>query len=64
MPMFIFRIKIPRNLIYEGPVDPKITGGFSNTFNYKAFSLNVFVTYQAGNKIQAYILRSERLYRF
>ncbi|GEO10871.1 SusC/RagA family TonB-linked outer membrane protein [Segetibacter aerophilus] len=42
------------NLVYEGPVDPTLTGGFSNTFNYKAFSLNVFVTYQAGNKIRLY----------
>lgn len=41
-------------LVYEGPVDPTITGGFSNTFNYKAFSLNIFITYQAGNKIRLY----------
>jgi hypothetical protein len=41
-------------LVYEGPVDPRFTGGFSNTFNYKNFSLNVFVTYQAGNKIRLY----------
>jgi len=40
--------------VYEGPVDPIFTGGWSNTFNYKAFSLNVFVTYQAGNKIRLY----------
>ncbi|OQP58257.1 SusC/RagA family protein [Niastella vici] len=42
------------NLQYEGPVDPTITGGFSNTFYYKAFSLNVFITYQAGNTIRLY----------
>ena len=41
-------------LVFEGPVDPKFTGGFSNTFNYRNFSLNVFVTYQAGNKIRLY----------
>jgi hypothetical protein len=41
-------------LVYEGPVDPVYTGGLSNTFNYRAFSLNVFVTYQAGNKIRLY----------
>lgn len=40
------------NLRYEGPVDPTIAGGFSNTFNYKMFSLNVFVTYQAGSMIR------------
>ncbi|WP_232516354.1 SusC/RagA family TonB-linked outer membrane protein [Chitinophaga caeni] len=39
-------------LVYEGPVDPTITGGFNNTFNYKNFTLNVFVSYQAGNKIR------------
>lgn len=41
-------------LKYEGSIDPAITGGFSNTFNYKAFSLNIFITYQAGNKIRLY----------
>lgn len=40
------------NLKYEGQVDPTITGGFSNTFNYKDFSLNFFLTYQWGNKIR------------
>lgn len=42
------------HLVYEGPVDPPITGGLSNTFHYKAFSLNVFFTYQWGNKIRLY----------
>ncbi len=42
------------NLVFEGPVDPKFSGGFSNTFNYKSFSLNIFLTYQAGNKIRLY----------
>lgn len=41
-------------LKYEGPVDPPITGGWSNTFHYKALSLNVFLTYQFGNKIRLY----------
>ena len=41
-------------LVFSGSVDPTLTGGFSNTFNYKAFSLNIFVTYQAGNKIRLY----------
>jgi TonB-linked SusC/RagA family outer membrane protein len=41
-------------LKYEGPVDPPYNGGLSNTFRYKALSLNVFVTYQAGNKIRLY----------
>lgn len=42
------------NLKFEGSVDPKFTGGWNNTFTYKAFSLNVFITYQAGNKIRLY----------
>ncbi len=42
------------HLVYEGPVDPTITGGFSNTFNYKNLSLNVFITYQAGNQMRLY----------
>lgn len=41
-------------LIYEGPVDPTMAGGFSNTFTYRSFSLNLFITYQAGNKIRLY----------
>lgn len=41
-------------LKYEGQVDPKFTGGISNTFTYKDFSLNVFITYQGGNKIRLY----------
>lgn len=40
------------NLVYEGSVDPVYTGGFSNTFKYKDLSMNVFFTYQAGNKIR------------
>lgn len=39
-------------LKYEGPVDPLYTGGFSNTFKYKDFTVNLFVSYQAGNKIR------------
>jgi hypothetical protein len=39
-------------LKYEGPVDPTITGGWSNTFRYKDFTLNVLFTYQAGNKVR------------
>jgi hypothetical protein len=42
------------NLHYQGSVDTKFTGGFSNTFIYKDFSLNVFLTFQAGNKIRLY----------
>ena len=40
------------HLVYEGPVDPPFTGGFGNTFNYKNWSLNVFMTYAFGNKLR------------
>jgi TonB-linked SusC/RagA family outer membrane protein len=43
-----------QHLQFEGSIDPKFTGGFNNTFTYKAFTLNVFITYQAGNKIRLY----------
>ena len=39
-------------LVYEGPVDPTIVGGFTNTFRYKNISLIVHISYQAGNKIR------------
>ncbi|MGN7720739.1 SusC/RagA family TonB-linked outer membrane protein [Chitinophaga sp. 22620] len=42
------------HLVYEGPVDPIVTGGWSNTFSYKNLSLNIFVTAQGGNKIRLY----------
>lgn len=41
-------------LRYEGAVDPTYTGGINNTINYKAFSLNFFITYQGGNKVRLY----------
>jgi TonB-linked SusC/RagA family outer membrane protein len=41
-------------LIYEGPVDPPITGGINNSLRYKEVSLNVFLSYQFGNKIRLY----------
>lgn len=39
-------------LKYEGPVDPTVTGGFTNTVQYKRFTFNVFVSFQWGNKIR------------
>ena len=41
-----------QHLKYEGSVDPTITGGLSNIFKYKNITLNIFLTYQAGNKIR------------
>ncbi|ACU02530.1 TonB-dependent receptor plug [Pedobacter heparinus DSM 2366] len=42
----------PLYLKYEGPVDPLYTGGWTNTFRYRDFTFNFFVSYQAGNKIR------------
>lgn len=39
-------------LKYEGSIDPTVTGGWSNSFKYKNFDFNVFVSYQGGNKIK------------
>ena len=39
-------------LKYEGPVDPTITGGFGNQFDWKGLHLNVFMTYSFGNKLR------------
>jgi TonB-linked SusC/RagA family outer membrane protein len=34
-----------------GKSNPDFTGGFTNTFSYKGFDLNVFFTFVSGNKI-------------
>ncbi len=39
-------------LVYEGPVEPNHSAGFSNTFNYKNWSLNFFISSSWGNKIR------------
>lgn len=39
-------------LKYEGPVEPPYNGGFGNIFNYKRWTLNIFMTYSFGNKIR------------
>lgn len=41
-------------LKYEGSIDPKITGGLDNSFRYKNIKLNLYFTYQFGNKIRLY----------
>lgn len=40
------------HLVYEGPVDPTLTGGFYNQFSYKNFSLSFLLTFSAGNYIR------------
>ncbi|MGB3779230.1 MAG: SusC/RagA family TonB-linked outer membrane protein [Tunicatimonas sp.] len=39
-------------LKYEGPGEPQGGGGFTNTFTYKNFTLNVLLTYKFGYKIR------------
>jgi len=39
-------------LKYEGPIDPKLTGGFYNTVRFKAFTFSALFTFSAGNKIR------------
>lgn len=40
------------HLKYEGPTDPTINGSFGNTFRYKNWHLNVFITYSGGNVVR------------
>lgn len=39
-------------LHYEGPTDPTSLGSFSNTFSFKGFHVNLFLTYSAGNVVR------------
>lgn len=39
-------------LVYEGASDPDKLGSLGNTFTYKDFSLNVFMTYAFGNVVR------------
>ncbi len=39
-------------LIYNGAIEPNITGGLSNTLRYKNWDFSCFITMQAGNKIR------------
>jgi len=39
-------------LKYEGPTEPTVTGSLGNTFTWKNFTLNTFITYSFGNKIR------------
>ena len=40
------------HLIYEGPTDPTVTGSLGNTFSYKNWHLNLFITYSYGNVVR------------
>lgn len=39
-------------LVYDGSIDPTVTGSVGNVFSYKGFRLNVFITYSYGNVIR------------
>ena len=47
-----FQSYVLDHLVYEGPTDPTITGSLGNTFKYKGFTLNLFVTYSFGNVVR------------
>jgi len=47
-----FQSYVTDHLIYEGPTDPTITGSLGNTFSYKGWHLNVFMTYSFGNVVR------------
>lgn len=39
-------------LKYEGSIDPTFTGSIGNTFSYKGFHLNLYLTYSGGNVVR------------
>ncbi|WP_417886861.1 SusC/RagA family TonB-linked outer membrane protein [Zunongwangia sp.] len=45
-------VDITDYLVYEGNVEPNNAAGFSNTFNYKNWRLNFFVSASWGNKVR------------
>lgn len=47
-----FQSYVTDYLVYEGPTDPTITGSLGNTFSYKGWHLNVFMTYSFGNVVR------------
>lgn len=47
-----FQSRVLDHLVYEGPIDPTITGSLGNVFSYKGLHLNVFATYAFGNKVR------------
>lgn len=46
------RENITQVLKYEGPAEPRGAGGLGNIFNYKNFSLNIFLSYKFDYKIR------------
>ncbi len=46
------RDDLRETLIFEGPAEPRGAGGFTNTFDYKGFSLRVLLSYKFDYKIR------------
>jgi TonB-linked SusC/RagA family outer membrane protein len=46
------RDNLTQVLQYEGPAEPRGAGGFGNIFNYKNFSLNIFLSFKFDYKIR------------
>jgi TonB-linked SusC/RagA family outer membrane protein len=40
------------SLVYHGPVDPTLTGGFWNQFSYKNFTFSALFTFATGNYVR------------
>jgi TonB-linked SusC/RagA family outer membrane protein len=43
---------VTKYLVYEGSIDPKLTGGFMNGLTYQDFKLSALLTFSAGNVIR------------
>lgn len=46
------RESLTQTLKYEGPIEPRGAGGFTNTFKYKGFTLMVLLSYKFDYKIR------------
>ncbi len=46
------RENLTETLVFEGPVEPRGAGGFTNTFTYKGLSLSVLLSYKFDYKIR------------
>lgn len=49
---FQSRDNLEETLIYEGSVEPRTTGGFTNSIQYKGFNLSVLLSFKLGYKIR------------
>lgn len=47
-----FQSDVTKYLKYEGPVDPTFTGGWSNFFKFRNWTLTTLLTFSGGNKVR------------